>query len=555
MPDLSHYGGRWVGLAEDKSVVAVAESSAEVRRMASSVRPKGHVSPVWISPHPPHIALPAWPLELLRDLLPAEGIWLAGGAVRDLLMDRAPRDWDFVAARGSLSLARSVADALGGAYYPLDVTRGTGRALVSSPGTGEPVTLDFADLRGPDIESDLAVRDFTVNAMALTLDGRLVDPLGGQRDLAVHRLRMTGDRCFRDDPARLLRAVRLATERGFEIEPATLARVSAHGELITTIAAERVHAELVKIMALPKAPEGLECLRSLGLLAYVVPEAGRLAAAGALDLAKPREWELVLATLAALIDIVSVLSGSALPHERHRSALPRHRWAALVDHFSAFQTRLLTYLSEPLSAELTRCDLLKWAALLSRSCAAILTQAAAPPSRAETAGCAESRMFELRFSRSAIDFVATVVREAGAFGQFSAEVLRTQSDEDSPFVRRAVYRYFRASGDAGIGIVLLALARTIALWRANPGDGTTKWQARWTRQVAATQVLLRSYFDRHSEVIDPGLLITGRDVMALGISRGPAVGRVLEKVREAQAVGEVRSREDALDLVRSCGTV
>jgi hypothetical protein len=272
-------------------------------------------------------------------------------------------------------------------------------------------------------------------------------------------------------------------------------------------------------------------------------------------LAKPREWELVLATLAALIDIVSVLSGSALPHERHRSALPRHRWAALVDHFSAFQTRLLTYLSEPLSAELTRCDLLKWAALLSRSCAAILTQAAAPPSRAETAGCAESRMFELRFSRSAIDFVATVVREAGAFGQFSAEVLRTQSDEDSPFVRRAVYRYFRASGDAGIGIVLLALARTIALWRAHPGDGTTKWQARWTRQVAATQVLLRSYFDRHSEVIDPGLLITGRDVMALGISRGPAVGRVLEKVREAQAVGEVRSREDALDLVRSCGTV
>ena len=83
MPDLSHYGGRWVGLAEDKSVVAVAESSAEVRRMASSVRPKGHVSPVWISPHPPHIALPAWPLELLRDLLPASKRRVGEGCLED----------------------------------------------------------------------------------------------------------------------------------------------------------------------------------------------------------------------------------------------------------------------------------------------------------------------------------------------------------------------------------------------------------------------------------------------------------------------------------------
>ena len=147
-------------------------------------------------------------LERVRQALPDDvRLYLVGGPVRDLLLGRRIHDLDFVLAGDALKVGRLTANALQGAYYPLDAERETARVILIHP-DGHRDVLDFAAMRGDDIEADLRARDFTINAMALPLNEprKLIDPLGGAR---LHK----GYSCCYHSPARrscaLLRGVRL----------------------------------------------------------------------------------------------------------------------------------------------------------------------------------------------------------------------------------------------------------------------------------------------------------------------------------------------------------
>ena len=151
--------------------------------------------------------------------LPANlDIYLVGGAVRDAMLGRDSNDLDFVLAGDTLKIARSLADKLGGAYFPLDATREYARIVLESDTPGERVKLDFATFQGGSLESDLRMRDFTINAMAVNLNqpGKLIDPLGGAVDLAAKKLRACSPEAMLNDPVRILRAVRLAQKYEFQ---------------------------------------------------------------------------------------------------------------------------------------------------------------------------------------------------------------------------------------------------------------------------------------------------------------------------------------------------
>jgi hypothetical protein len=109
--------------------------------------------------------------------------------------------------------------------------------------------------------------------------------------------------------------------------------------------------------------------------------------------------------------------------------------------------------------------------------------------------------------------------------------------------RRAVYRYFRDTGPAGVDVTLLSMADHLATY------GPTLKPERWTRRLDVVELLLSHYFERYEEVVAPLPLIGGRDLMAeLDVAPGPLIGRLLAAVREAQAGGEVETREEALAL-------
>jgi tRNA nucleotidyltransferase/poly(A) polymerase len=200
------------------------------------------------------------------------GAYLVGGAVRDELLGRPVLDVD-VACRDPRRAARAYGDVTGGAVFPLSERHGAWRVAFR-----DGRTVDFTPLRGS-LEDDLRSRDFTVNAIARPLGSdAYADPLGGRLDLRGRVLRAVSETAFRDDPLRLLRAVRIEDELGFRLEPATEALVRRDAGLVARPAGERILGELERLSV-----PGFRRLDELGLLE---PLGGSL---DRLDAAEPAE--------------------------------------------------------------------------------------------------------------------------------------------------------------------------------------------------------------------------------------------------------------------------
>ena len=194
--------------------------------------------------------------ELARELLAGQEAWVVGGAVRDELLGRELVDLD-VATADPRAAARAYAKRSGGAPFPLSERHGAWRVALE-----EGRTVDFTPLEGS-IEDDLATRDFTINAIAVPLEGgEPADPYGGRADLEAKRIRAVSPSVFEDDPLRLLRAVRLEDELGFRMEPETERLVREQASHVIEPARERTLSELVRLSV-----DGYRRADDVGLLA------------------------------------------------------------------------------------------------------------------------------------------------------------------------------------------------------------------------------------------------------------------------------------------------
>ena len=146
------------------------------------------------------------------------------------------------------------------------------------------------------------------------------------------------------------------------------------------------------------------------------------------------------------------------------------------------------------------------------------------------------RMRALRFSRAEVARVATIIE---------AHLRPAQLARAEQVTRRAVYRYYRDTGDAGVDTILLSLADNLAAWR------TAVREDRWMRRLDAAELLLHHFFERRQETVSPELPVDGYDLMReLGLEPGPKIGEILDALRESMAAGEIETREDALGLAR-----
>jgi len=211
-------------------------------------------------------ALPGAALEIMAALADAgHEVGLVGGCVRDLLLGRAPKDWDMVTSATPEQIL---------AVFPHGKVMGASRggATVPIPREGEP--YEVTPYRGANLAEDLARRDFTVNAMALGLDGALHDPLGGRRDLAAGVIRAClapHDR-LSEDPLRALRAIRLAAQFEIDLDPSLAEALPAVAPRLADLAPERIGMEFARLLVTPRPVWAVERLREYGLLAAFAPE-------------------------------------------------------------------------------------------------------------------------------------------------------------------------------------------------------------------------------------------------------------------------------------------
>ncbi len=475
-------------------------------------------------------------------------VWPVGGCVRDLLLGRTVHDWDFAVDRDALGLARAVADALQGAFYPLDEERDTGRVILRRE--GRRVELDFARLRGPDLEADLRDRDFTINAIAVGPDGELIDPTGGLTDLEARLVRAVGPHAFDRDPLRMLRAVRMVAERGLRLEVQTARWIMERAGELPHASPERIRDEFVRILNAPSAAYHLQLLDELGLMTSILPDVEALREQSQTPPHRYNVWWHTLMTVDAAENILRRVGaiGAAQADSLRYADAPDWAWDEVQETLAPFAPALVRHLRRPTVVPRYRRTLLLLAALLHDVGKPPTVTEEMKPGQShpvlhfyghEAAGArrATEWMFGMRFSRAEAESVAAMVRAH----------LRPSQMADAPggVTGRAAYRFFRATGDAGVEVVLLALADHLAIW------GPNLQPERWARRRAAAHALLEYFFHRSQGAVAPPPLVNGRDLMReLGLPEGPEVGRLLEAIREAQAAGEVTTREEALALAR-----
>lgn len=474
-------------------------------------------------------------LAAAASILAGRPAYLVGGSVRDILLGRAPTDLDLAASGGAPAVARELADKLGGHFVLLDAERGTARIVLDD---GPVRVIDIAVLRG-DIEADLAQRDFTIDALAAPLpdiaDGSstpIIDSTGGLRDLERGLIRLVSEQALLDDPLRLLRAVRLAVQLDFRLEPDTADAIRRRAAHITEAAPERRRDELARCFSTERAAPALRLLDELALFDPLFPE---VAAGRGVTQPKEHHWDVLEHSIETVAALDFMLASDAPETEREGSF-----WRALWEALD-FLPELRQHFDEQVGERRTRGSLIKLAGLL-HDVAKPETRAPDATGRIRFFGHAErgaekaaAILRRLRFSRREVALVTTMVEEHLRPGQLG---------QGEPPSRRALFRFYRDTGDAAESVLLLSLADHLAA--RGPGldlDG-------WRRHVAyIAHVFARR--DEDDAIARPVRLLNGNDLMsALGMRPGPEVGRLLAELEEALGSGEISNREEAWSFVR-----
>ena len=450
-----------------------------------------------------------------------------GGSVRDWALQRSGHDLDIVVDGSPIRLGRNLADKFSGAFYVLDAGREAARALLPS-GAGEPFTVDLTRILDGDIYSDLAARDFTINAMALPVgvsdSNDLIDPFGGLADLAQGRLRAVAETSLRDDPLRAFRAVRMAYQFGLRVEPATESLICEAVPLLPQVSSERIRDELCRILELSPVCPPVIYLSELGLLYSVferfglglaVPSARAEGHAACHSNRPSLSMELrPQRAVDALGAWESLFGDGGEPPLSVEYARALNMFRQIVERY---RDSLEFRLNEAVVGHRTRKVLLKWVMLLFYI---------------GGMACVDAVLDGLRFSNSEIRLSTTL---ADVFTKPAEWVVQRGVSH------RDIHRFYRQARDCGPEAISFYLAdRLAALGRGEIVEPPEVMAAIMDKAWWA-------YFEAHDEVVEPPRLVDGKIIMSkLGIPSGPQVRELLERVQEAQAEGEIHSREEAL---------
>jgi putative nucleotidyltransferase with HDIG domain len=457
------------------------------------------------------------PAAAIRALGGGDGVWIAGGAVRDAALGRDVTDLDLTVADDPGTVAKALGRELGEHAFELSAEFRTWRVV--APGRGWQV--DVTALRGDSIEADLAARDFTVGAVAVPLSGgEAIDPTGGLADLERGILRAVGPGSFEEDPLRLLRAARLAACLDLQIDPETIVLARANAGRAAEPAGERQLAELRQLLGGPDPLRGLALLDELQLTAVVLPE---LEGTKGVEQGPNHHLDVYGHTLEVLARTLEIEADLARFVGEDRAA------------------EAAAFLAEPLADEMDRRTALRFGALLH--------DIAKPQTRQERDGFVGFKghdsegattigeiMGRLRASRKLTRYLQALALHHLMLGFMIRE---------APLPPRRVHDYLRATEPVTVDVTLLTVADRLSARGAGP--------------IAAPE-MVQAHLDLAREMVAAALdwrrdgppepLLRGDEIAAeLGIE-GPEIGAKLAELEAAQYAGEVTDRAGALGLLR-----
>lgn len=441
-------------------------------------------------------------------------LYLVGGTVRDLLCGRVSADID-LACRGARGVAEHLAVFHRAALVPLEKKplQPCYRVVDRNDSTDY---LDIAELRGETLEKDLRLRDFTINAMASEISkdgscGVLIDPLGGERDLRQRILRMTNDQVFYDDPLRVLRAFRFAAA-GFAIEEKTLAAAEAASGLLRQVSAERIMAELLLIFRTAQSSSTIQALDRHGVLDALFPE-------------------------------ILPLKGCLQNGYHHKdvwghSLLVLEHVEYILNHLEQYFSDIAGTVSENIGAG-DRIPLLK--------CTALFHDIGKPATKGLKPGT--GRISFTNHDQAGAELMSLIGERMKLPNQAQDFLVRLVKEHLQPLflsaegvTAAARMRWFRKMGDDIVPALILSMADVMSSQGPESGEEYRRNFLQWCVQMS------RDYYASLKKILEQPRLVSGHDLIGLGMKPGPQIGILLEQVTEAQDNGVVTNREEALEL-------
>jgi poly(A) polymerase len=453
--------------------------------------------------------------EALGDAAKA---WIVGGAIRDAALGREVKDVDLAIAGDERRAANMIGRVAGGPVFALSEEFASWRALAPDGAWH----VDISRLRGDGIEADLGQRDFTVNAVAVTLADPAappLDPRAGLADLEARVLRAVSDRSFSDDPLRILRAARIAAGLNLEVDQGTAALARAEAGRAAEPAGERQFAELRLLLTGADPLRGLRLLDELAATPILLPE------------------------LAALRGVEQNPYHHLDVHGHTREVLARliEVEGDLQAFVGAAATEVRELLAEPLADELTRGGALRFGALF-HDLGKPETRAVGEGGRVlfighDRAGARLVRELcsRLRTSRRLADYLASLTLNHLRLGFLVHE---------RPLTRRGVYDYLRATEPYSVDVTMLTVADRLATQGERTRPEAVDAHLSLAREMIGEALAWRRTGPPRSPVRGDEL------ASELRIEPGPELGRLLGEIEAAVFGGEVSTPEEAVDLAR-----
>lgn len=445
-----------------------------------------------------------------RDMIGKTEFYLVGGTVRDILSGEKPKDID-ITCRNAKEIALEISKKKNAAFVPLEKKpdepcyRVVDRNDISS-------FIDISEMRGKTIEEDLSKRDFTINSGAIEVSsGKIIDPFQSEKDLKEKIIRMTYSKCFSDDPLRILRAFRFSSVFELKIENSTLKHLTSYIHLLPNVSPERIMSEIYLILATTRSNSAFREMDKLGILDIIFPEIVPMKKRGQDGFHHLDVWEHSLFTMEnteGILNNLSVFFGA---------------YGDMVSKIIDTKKRQLLKLS------------------------ALLHDIGKPSTKAFDSNKDKITFYghdkegakiflniarRLKLSRADTEFIFKMIAEH--INALNLAVRRVK--------KLSKLKWFRKMNDNSIAVLILSIADVMSSQGKNSAseirDGL----------ILSLKKIIFDYFDWIKAKISAPNLITGDDIIKLGIEQGPEIGRIIRKIREAQDRGEIKKHEEAVYL-------
>lgn len=437
-------------------------------------------------------------------------IYVVGGAVRDRMINREISDLDFAVSSDCHKVARDIGIKIRGSY--VNMHENTARVVL-----GEFI-FDFSNFKGGNIGEDLLKRDFTVNSIAVDVKtDRIIDVSNGLEDLKKGIIRATYKDAFKDDPIRLLRAVRLCGELNYKIEENTKSLIRGSSQLLKTTAGERIIDELFKIFSLSDSNKYIELMDELGLLKEIFPIAEEMKSVGKCDFHTVDSYTHSLLTLKSV--------------DNNLTKIIKSKWG----------TKIEEHFSEGVGGK-TRLSIFKLGAFLHDI---------GKPSAMKIEGDKVSfKGHDLTGGEEFKKILNSLPMSSGQIKIIEAIItghMKVLGLYKTGAPNKDVFNFFKEYRENALEVVLVSLFDFIAKRELLDED-----ESQIEKYCNFSMILIDKYYANHQKNYK---IISGNEIMALTGAKGIEVGRILGRLEEEIFAGNIKTNEEAIEFVKKASPI